>query len=36
MTFVRMSIFLSDLYKWDDAFYIFWLIVSLMLDLRVC
>ena len=30
-----MSIFLSDLNKRNDTFYIFWLIVSLMLYLRV-
>ena len=36
ITSIRMSIFLPDFYKRDDAFYILWLIVSLMLDLRVC
>ena len=30
-----MSIFLSDLYKRNDAFYILWLIVDLMLYLRI-
>ena len=36
MTSMRMSIFLLNFYKRTDAFYILWLIVSLMLDLRVC
>ena len=31
-----MSIFLPNLNKWDDTLYILRLIVSLMLDLRVC
>ncbi len=30
-----MSIFLPNLYKRNDAFYILWLIIDLMLDLRV-
>ena len=36
MTSIRMSIFLPNLYKRNDAFYILWLIVSLVLNLRVC
>ena len=35
MTSIRMSVFLPNLNKWDDALYIFWLIVGFMLDLRV-
>ena len=35
MTSMRMSIFLLNFYKRNDAFYILWLIVSLMLDLRI-
>ena len=35
MASIRMSIFLSDLYKRNDALYILWLIVDLMLYLRI-
>ena len=35
MISIRMSIFLSDLYKRNDAFYILWLVIDFVLDLRI-